>query len=338
MCSPATPSIWRLAIHPTAKLVLLALDHFSSPTDAGLCVQSQEALASACGLRSRQLRNLLGDLALNNHIEIVKRRDEKGRSLQNGYRLLVTEEAYSATGNGVPLDDSSHRQWSATRAAMECHPTGSSIHKEIEGGDKPIHIWIEETGQPPAMECLWTEEPPAMGCLWPETDPEYFYGEVSNLTSTGNGVPMGPPAMECRPSLSLKEVREVTATSLRENKKKGDRESGVCDSVGPRQKPRVPSATLSNPPGFDWRGIAEEIRPDLHQLDHVWAKFTVYQQGKCVSVFQHEKNWRLWLMRERKDSAPRPERPAVRHAPGAFIASLPRQPIHGHCEVIHEHV
>lgn len=305
MCSPASKSIWRLAIHPTAKLVLLALDHYSNPPDAGLCVQSQETLAGACGLRIRQLRNLLGDLALQGHIEIVKRRDEKGRSIQNGYHVLTAPAASSATGNGVPVDLPSHRQPSAAREAMECR---------------------------------WTDEPPAMEWRWAETDPEYFYEDINELISTGNGLPVGPPAMECRPSLSLKEVTAVTAKTLSKNQEKGDRESGGRDLVGPRQNPRSRPDTLSNPPGFDWRGIAEELRPDLHQLDHVWAKFTAYQTGKILTVAQHEKNWRLWVMREHKAPAPRPERPAVRQAPGSFLASLPAAPLAGHYEVIHEHI
>lgn len=338
MCSPATTSIWRLAIHPSAKLVLLALDHFSSPHPAALCELGQAALAAACGLVPRQLRRVLGDLRELGHIEIITRRDGKGRQIANAYRITTAKSPEDMGVRQTTSPEDVDVLWTKNPEDVDVLRTGFSIHKEIDGGDKPTHLWIGQSSDPEDMGVRRWSQPEDMGVLRAETDPEYFYGETRDLTSGGHGCPTDPEDMGVRPSLSLKEVREVTATSLQENKKKGDRESGVCDSVGPRQKPRFPSATLSNPPGFDWRGIAEEIRPDLHQLDHVWAKFTVYQQGKCVSVFQHEKNWRLWLMRERKDSAPRPERPAVRHAPGAFIASLPRQPIHGHCEVIHEHI
>ena len=144
--------------------------------------------------------------------------------------------------------------------------------------------------------------------------------------------------MGVRPSLSLKEVTAVTAKTLSKNQEKGERESGGSSSRGPRQNPRVPSATLSNPPGFDWRGIAEEMRPDLHQLDRVWAKFHAYHLGKDLPPIQIERHWRLWLMRERKETYPRQERSAARRAPGSFLNDLHPSSIPGHCEVIHEHI
>ena len=191
---------------------------------------------------------------------------------------------------------------------------------------------------PEDMGVLWMTQPEDMGVLWTEPVDNLFSQEVSNLTSRGHGCPLDPEDMGVRSSLSLKEVTAVTAKTLSKNQEKGDRESGGRDLVGPRQNPRSRPDTLSNPPGFDWRGIAEELRPDLHQLDHVWAKFTAYQTGKILTVAQHEKNWRLWVMREHKAHAPRPERPAVRRTPGAFLASLPPSPLTGHYEVIHEHV
>lgn len=338
MCSPVTTSIWRLAIHPTAKLVLLALDHHRSTTDAALCELGQAALATACGLVPRQLRRVLGDLRELGHIEILTRRSGQGRQAPNAYRLTTAQGPEDLGVQGAHSPEDVDVLWSENQEDMGVRLAGFSIHKEIEGEEKPIHIWIGKSSDQEDMGVRLEENQPDMGVRLAETDPEYFYGEVSNLAPAGHGCPPGQPDIGVRPSLSLREVTVETATPLQEKKKKGDRESGVCGSVGPRQKPRVPSATLSNPPGFDWRGIAEELRPDLHQLDHVWAKFAVYQQGKALSLSQHEKNWRLWLMRERKESATRAERPVLRQAPGSFARVLPHAPIPGHYEVIHEHV
>lgn len=46
------------------------------------------------------------------------------------------------------------------------------------------------------------ENQPDMGVRLAETDPEYFYGEVSNLAPAGHGCPPGQPDMGVRPSLS----------------------------------------------------------------------------------------------------------------------------------------
>lgn len=305
MCSPATPSIWQLAIHPSAKLVLLALDHFSSHHQAALCELGQAALAAACGLVPRQLRRVLGDLRELGHIEIITRRDGKGRQIANAYRITTAQS--------------------------------------------PEDMGVRQTTSPEDMDVLWTKNPEDMGVLrWTqpedmgvlraETDPGYFYGNVSDLTSGGHGCPTDPEDMGVRPSLSLKEVTAVTAKTLSKNQEKGERESDGSNSRGPRQNPRLPSATLSNPPGFDWRGIAEEMRPDLHQLDRVWAKFHAYHLGKALPAIQLERHWRLWLMRERKETYPHPERSAARRAPGSFLNDLHPSSIPGHCEVIHEHI
>lgn len=338
MCSPVTPSIWRLAIHPTAKLVLLALDHHRNPSPGALCELGQAALATACGLVPRQLRRVLRDLRELGHIEIITRRDGKGRQVANAYRLAVAQEPEDMDVQGVHSPEDMGVLWTENPEDVDVLRTGLSIHKEIDEGDKPTHLWIGQSSEPEDMGVLRWTQPGDMGVRRAETDPEYFYRESRHLTSGGHGCPTDPEDMGVRPSLSLKEVTVETATSLRENKKKGERESGGSSSVGPRQKPRVPSATLSNPPGFDWRGIAEEMRPDLHQLEIIWRKFTAYHMGKVLPPIQLERHWRLWLMRERKETYPRPERSAARRAPGSFLNDLHPSSIPGHCEVIHEHI
>ncbi|MBP8283908.1 MAG: hypothetical protein KAX46_08345, partial [Chromatiaceae bacterium] len=215
MCSHATPSIWRLAIHPTAKLVLLALDHHRSTTDAALCELGQAALAAACGLVPRQLRRVLGDLRELGHIEILTRRSGEGRQAPNAYRLTTAQGPEDLGVQGAHSPEDVDVLWSGNQEDMGVQLAGFSIHKEIEGGEKPIHIWVGKSSDQEDMGVRLEENQPDMGVRLAETNPEYFYGEVSNLAPAGHGCPPGQPDMGVRPSLSLKEEEVVTATSLR---------------------------------------------------------------------------------------------------------------------------
>jgi hypothetical protein len=79
---------------------------------------------------------------------------------------------------------------------------------------------------------------------------------------------------------------------------------------------------LSDPPALDWQGIARAERPDLVDHAAVWRKFEAFHVN--ADPADHERLWRLWLLRERE---PHPEcRRRIDgadrvQAPGTFLAS-----------------
>lgn len=316
MCSPAAPFIWRLSLSPTAKLVLLALDHHRPPLPAGLCELEQTTLAAVCGLVPRQLRRVLGELRELGHIETITRRDGKGRQAANAYRITTHQDPEDM---GVP--------WTEKPEDMDVRRTRFPIHIEIDGAPDPEDMGVRRWTQPEDMDVLRTGSGSA-----------YFYRESSGLPSGGHERPTDPEDMGVRPSLSLRKEEVGTAIPSEENKERGDRESVGSNSRGPRSIAREPSATLSAPPGFDWLGIGEEMRPDLHQLDRVWAKFSAYNRGKVLPAVQLERHWRLWLLRERTETPGRPLGSPSRRVLGSFLGERDHSAIAGHCEVFHESV
>jgi hypothetical protein len=144
-------------------------------------------------------------------------------------------------------------------------------------------------------------------------------GGVSHDTSE-----VSPPTpLRCRPSHlrgvtpDTSEVSGVTPGTRREPEvnQKG---TGGAEREGTPDRDR----SLSDPPALDWQGIARAERPDLVDHAAVWRKFEAFHVN--ADPADHERLWRLWLLRERE---PHPEcRRRIDgadrvQAPGTFLAS-----------------
>ena len=109
-------------------------------------------------------------------------------------------------------------------------------------------------------------------------------------------------------------------TRNRTGKRTGN-ERGPCERPGTKSRTRPetiqPGALSLAPDLFDWQGIGQELRPEIDSPG-VWGKFCVYHHGETKTAADWERDWRLWVMRERAPPAQtRRERPA--RAVGDFL-------------------
>lgn len=118
--------------------------------------------------------------------------------------------------------------------------------------------------------------------------------------------------------------------------------------VPAREKTESNSKTLSQSPeggkirsagihieavAIDWRGIAEEIRPDI-QPEPCWQKFRLYHQGKTKSPETWDAEWRLWVLRERNYSFQHATIANGNNKPGRLASLLGASVIDSTCEII----
>jgi hypothetical protein len=125
----------------------------------------------------------------------------------------------------------------------------------------------------------------------------------------------------------------------------GDRESL---QVPAREETKLRSKTLSQSPeggnthgegihieavAIDWRGIAEEIRPDI-QPEPCWQKFRLYHQGKTKTPAAWDAEWRLWILRERKYCYSHATIANSNNKPGQLASLIGASVIDSTCEII----
>lgn len=91
----ASSAVWRLALEPAAKLIMLALADMAN--DEGVCWPSVASLLTRTGLSESTVRRYLGELETAG---LLKKHERPGRSTV--YRVLPPEKQVDTTTDSVP--------------------------------------------------------------------------------------------------------------------------------------------------------------------------------------------------------------------------------------------
>lgn len=131
MSLDATRWAWEQALPPSTKLVLLALAHCVNGKGKVICYPGQARLAEMCGLKERQVRNLLADLTSRGLIEIDSRPGDGHGRLTNIYRLNPAQLALDLDGGNrqpsTACGRGGNRQSEGGQPAMEGGATGNPV-------------------------------------------------------------------------------------------------------------------------------------------------------------------------------------------------------------------
>ena len=142
MSLDSTRWAWDQTLPPSTKLVLLALAQCVNSRGPGSCYPGQDRLAAMCGLKVRQLRNVLDDLTARGLIEIDHRGRAGGGRRTNSYRLAPMQQTPDPRGGKPAIFNTSNRQPSADLGGQTGNPvpvlggqSGNPV--PVLGGGKP---------------------------------------------------------------------------------------------------------------------------------------------------------------------------------------------------------
>ena len=144
------------------------------------------------------------------------------------------------------------------------------------------------------------------------------YTQSRGVTLTPLGVHSEPKGGHCDPR-----NQERTRKGTGETERDSDPEARAHAHATPNEP-----QSLSQGPPVPFLEIAAALRPDLPDPGAVKRKFEVHHTGHAFTPAEWDRQWRLWLLRERQtraDCSAHAEQVGDR-APGAFLANRCARP------------